>query len=102
MGPGLAAINLGRSAAVDVFDTLGRKPTIDPTKKGKRIKNLKGKITFKDLFFYYPNSPNRPLFHNLNLKSLSINYEVECTKFETEKGLRRFKNINAQSGVSWG
>jgi ABC-type multidrug transport system fused ATPase/permease subunit len=67
MGPGLAAINLGRSAAVDVFDTLGRKPTIDPTKKGKRIKNLKGKITFKDLFFYYPNSPNRPLFHNLNL-----------------------------------
>jgi len=52
---------------VDVFDTLGRKPTIDPIKKGKRIKNLKGKITFKDLFFYYPNSPNRPLFHNFNL-----------------------------------
>jgi ATP-binding cassette subfamily B (MDR/TAP) protein 1 len=69
MGPGLAAINLGRSAAVDVFDLLlGKKPTIDPSsKKGKRIENLKGKITFNDLFFYYPNSPNRPLFHNLNL-----------------------------------
>jgi ATP-binding cassette subfamily B (MDR/TAP) protein 1 len=68
MGPGLAAINLGRSAAVDVFETLGRKPTIDPSSKmGKRIKHLKGKIRFSDLFFYYPNSPNRPLFHNFNL-----------------------------------
>lgn len=46
MGPGLSVINLGRSAAVDVFDTLMRKPTIDPSSsKGKRIESgLQGKI----------------------------------------------------------
>mmetsp|Transcript_6312 Transcript_6312/g.14244 ORF Transcript_6312/g.14244 Transcript_6312/m.14244 type:complete len:1336 (+) Transcript_6312:149-4156(+) len=70
MGPGLSVINIGRSAAVDVFDTLSRKPTIDPSsEKGKRMQGsgLEGKITFKDLFFYYPNSPNRPIFYNFNL-----------------------------------
>ena len=69
MGPGLAQINLGRSAAVDVFDTLSRKPTIDPSStKGRRIEEgLEGKITFKDLFFFYPNSPNRPIFYDFNL-----------------------------------
>jgi len=69
MGPGLSVINSGRSAAVDVFDTLTRKPTIDPSsKKGKRIQaGLQGKITFKDLFFFYPNSPNRPIFYSFNL-----------------------------------
>lgn len=69
MGPGLSAINLGRSAAVEVFATLQRTPTIDPSsEKGKRIEDgLEGKITFKDLFFFYPNSPNRPIFYNFNL-----------------------------------
>ena len=68
MGPGLANINLGRSAAVDVFDTLGRTPVIDPSsKKGKRIENVEGKITFKNIFFFYPNSPNRPIFYDFNL-----------------------------------
>ena len=69
MGPGLATLNLGRSAAVEVFDTLMRKPTIDPSStEGKRINGgLEGKITFKDLFFFYPNSPNRPIFYNFNL-----------------------------------
>ena len=69
MGPGLSVINLGRSAGVDVFATLMRKPTIDPSsEKGKRIEaGLQGKITFKNLFFFYPNSPNRPIFYNFNL-----------------------------------
>ena len=68
MGPGLANINLGRAAGVEVFDTLRRVPPIDPSsKKGKKIEDLQGKITFKDLFFYYPNSPDRPIFYNFNL-----------------------------------
>ncbi|KAL7533771.1 hypothetical protein ACHAXR_008989 [Thalassiosira sp. AJA248-18] len=68
MGPGLSVMNLGRSAAVEVFDTLGRTPTIDPSsEKGKRIDGFTGKITFKDLFFFYPNSPSRPIFYNFNL-----------------------------------
>ena len=70
MGPGLSFINLGRSSAVEVFDTLSRTPVIDPSsEKGKKIEGdgLQGKITFKDLFFFYPNSPNRPIFYNFNL-----------------------------------
>lgn len=54
MGPGLATINLGRSSAVDVINTVQRTPVIDPSsQKGKRIESgLQGKITFKDLFFF--------------------------------------------------
>mmetsp|Transcript_6782 Transcript_6782/g.11064 ORF Transcript_6782/g.11064 Transcript_6782/m.11064 type:complete len:1348 (+) Transcript_6782:228-4271(+) len=68
MGPGLSVINLGRSAAVDVFNTLNRTPVIDPaSNRGKTIPDgLKGKIQFKDLYFTYGNT-GRPLFFNFNL-----------------------------------
>ncbi|KAL7435504.1 hypothetical protein ACHAXM_005193 [Skeletonema potamos] len=69
MGPGLSVINLGRSAAVDVFNTLRRKPVIDPgSNRGKMIEDgLTGKIQFKDLYFTYGNNSGRPLFFNFNL-----------------------------------
>jgi len=69
MGPGLSCINLGRSAAVDVFNTLGRTPVIDPSStKGLKIEGgVEGKLTFKKLFFFYPNSPQRPIFYDFNL-----------------------------------
>ena len=68
-GPGLSVINLGKSAAVDVFTTLTRKPVIDPASdKGKKIENnLKGKIHFKDIYFTYGDKSGRPLFYNFNL-----------------------------------
>eukprot|EP00984_Skeletonema_dohrnii_P003923 scaffold1350_cov137-Skeletonema_dohrnii-CCMP3373.AAC.3 len=68
-GPGLSVINLGRSAAVDVFNTLNRTPVIDPaSNSGKKISDgLKGKIQFKDLYFTYGNKSGRPLFFNFNL-----------------------------------
>ena len=69
MGPHLSVLSQGRSAAVDVFDTLRRQPVIDPSSDaGKRIRDgLEGKITFKDLFFAYPSSPDRPIFYDFNL-----------------------------------
>jgi len=68
-GPGLSVINLGSSAAVDVFNTLRREPVIDPgSDRGKRIEGgLKGKIQFKNLYFTYGNKSGRPLFFNFNL-----------------------------------
>lgn len=69
MGPHLSVLSQGQSAAVDVFDTLRRQPVIDPSlDAGKRIRaGLEGKITFKDLFFAYPSSPDRPIFYDFNL-----------------------------------
>jgi ABC-type multidrug transport system fused ATPase/permease subunit len=60
---------LGRSAAVDVFNTLNRTPVIDPaSNSGKKISDgLKGKIQFKDVYFTYGNKSGRPLFFNFNL-----------------------------------
>ena len=68
MGPGLSVVNLARSAAVEVFDTLLRQPPIDPSSdKGARIPSMSGKIEFKQLFFTYPLAPDRPIFYDFNL-----------------------------------
>jgi ABC-type multidrug transport system fused ATPase/permease subunit len=69
MGPGLSIINLGRSAAVDVFDTLMRNPAIDPSSEyGRKLDHVEGAIEFRKVFFTYVNNPNRPIFYNFNLK----------------------------------
>jgi len=69
MGPGLSVVNLARSAAVEVFDTLLRQPPIDPSSdKGTRIDGgVSGKIEFKKLCFTYPSAPDRPIFYDFNL-----------------------------------
>lgn len=69
MGPGLSVINLGRSAAVDVFDTLLRHPAIDPSSKdGKKLECVEGTIEFRKVFFTYISNQNKPIFHDFNLK----------------------------------
>ncbi|KAL3780127.1 hypothetical protein HJC23_001316 [Cyclotella cryptica] len=69
MGPGLSVINLGRSAAVDVFDTLLRHPAIDPSSKdGKKLDFFEGFIEFRRVFFSYVNNQNKPIFQDFNLK----------------------------------
>lgn len=68
MGPGLSVINLGRSAGVNVFDTLLRLPVINPSsKEGRKLEDFQGKIEFKRIFFTYVNNPDRPIFYNFNL-----------------------------------
>ncbi len=54
---------------MDVFNTLNRKPVIDPaSNNGRKIQDgLKGKIQFKDLYFTYGNKSGRPLFFDFNL-----------------------------------
>jgi ABC-type multidrug transport system fused ATPase/permease subunit len=70
MTPGITAINVGRQAAVEVFDTISREPTIDPssTTTGMKLKEVQGKIEFRRIFFYYPSRPNKPVFYNFNLE----------------------------------
>ena len=85
--PGLTAINLGRQAGVQVFDTIARVPPIDPsdpsgiimkteeeeedTTAKKAANNdtvLTGRLEFKDIFFAYPSRLEKPIFYNFNLK----------------------------------
>jgi len=68
MGPGLSVINVGRSAGVNIFDTLLRCPLIDPSSnKGRKLDIVKGKIEFRNIFFTYVNNPKKPIFYNFNL-----------------------------------
>lgn len=68
MGPGLSIINLGRSAGVNVFETLLRRPLIDPSSKvGRKLNSVQGKIEFRNVFFTYVNKPDKPIFYNFNL-----------------------------------
>jgi ATP-binding cassette subfamily B (MDR/TAP) protein 1 len=68
MGPGISIVNLGRSSAVDVFDTLLRKPVMDPSSdEGRKLERVEGKIEFRNVFFCYTNNPDRPIFYNFNL-----------------------------------
>jgi ABC-type multidrug transport system fused ATPase/permease subunit len=68
MTPGITSINLGRQAAVEVFDVIHRTPTIDPASEqdGNQLKSVEGRIEFQNVFFYYPSQPNKFIFHNFN------------------------------------
>lgn len=78
MAPALQAINLGRQAAVDIFDTINHIPNIDPSAgEGKTPDSLQGEIKFDKVFFSYPTRPKDILYRDFNLvaeagKSLAI------------------------------
>lgn len=58
MAPALQAINLGRQAAVDVFDTVAHVPGIDPSSgEGSIPETLEGEIMFDAVYFSYPTRP---------------------------------------------
>mmetsp|Transcript_2573 Transcript_2573/g.6073 ORF Transcript_2573/g.6073 Transcript_2573/m.6073 type:complete len:1406 (-) Transcript_2573:56-4273(-) len=69
MGPGLSIINLGRTAAVAVFDVLKRVPPINPSSdKGKKLeRGVQGKIEFRDIVFSYGDNTGKPIFYKFNL-----------------------------------
>jgi ATP-binding cassette subfamily B (MDR/TAP) protein 1 len=69
MVPGLTTINLGRQAAVPIFATIERVPPINPSSKaGRKLENVEGNLSFKDISFSYPTQPERPIFYDFNLK----------------------------------
>ncbi|KAL3903815.1 MAG: hypothetical protein SGILL_010303, partial [Bacillariaceae sp.] len=69
MVPGLTVINLGRQAGVQIFQTIERTPTIDPSsEEGMKLETVEGELVFKDIFFAYPTQPDRPIFYDFHLK----------------------------------
>eukprot|EP00567_Pseudictyota_dubia_P003208 CAMPEP_0197456878 /NCGR_PEP_ID=MMETSP1175-20131217/44537_1 /TAXON_ID=1003142 /ORGANISM="Triceratium dubium, Strain CCMP147" /LENGTH=1434 /DNA_ID=CAMNT_0042991077 /DNA_START=181 /DNA_END=4485 /DNA_ORIENTATION=- len=68
MAPALQAINLGRQAAADIFDTIKHVPGIDPSDgEGDIPDELEGTVELSDLFFTYPTRPRTLLFKGVQL-----------------------------------
>ena len=76
MNPGLNSINLGRTAAVDIYGTIHRTPAIDGTGNVKGTKLLgssnkshyDGSMEFKNVVFSYPSRPGDLVLANFSLK----------------------------------
>jgi ATP-binding cassette subfamily B (MDR/TAP) protein 1 len=71
LAPGLNAVNLGREAAADIYDTIARIPDIDAMSddKGEHIVEgeLKGRIQFQNVQFSYPSRPDNVIFYDFDL-----------------------------------
>ena len=68
---GLNAINLGRTAAVEIYSTIHRPPVIDGTDaiKGTSLgTSYDGSMELKKVVFSYPTRPGDLLFANFSLK----------------------------------
>jgi len=69
MAPSIQAINVGRSAAVDIFGAIRRKPEIDAmSDDGAKLDMFKGALEFRNVVFSYPSRPSDIIFKNFNLK----------------------------------
>ena len=67
--PYFEAITVARGAAASVFDVIDRKPPIDSSSnEGKKLPEVKGVISFKNVVFKYPSRPDIPI-----LRSISFN-----------------------------
>ena len=57
IGPNVKLVAEGKVSGKAAFDLIDRKPLIDMDDKGEKI-DLKGKIEFKNVTFYYPTRPD--------------------------------------------
>jgi ATP-binding cassette subfamily B (MDR/TAP) protein 1 len=69
MAPGLRAIDLGRAAAVDIFDAINRTPTIDGfSDEGIKLDDYDGSVELQNIVFAYPSRPANMIFNGFSLK----------------------------------
>lgn len=62
------AFAAGKAAAYKMFETIKRKPKIDPyDNSGMTLENLEGEIEFKDVHFRYPARPDVQIFSGFSL-----------------------------------
>ncbi|KAK6162935.1 hypothetical protein DH2020_002776 [Rehmannia glutinosa] len=66
--PSMAAFAAGQAAAVKMFETINRKPTIDAyDTKGKILNDIRGDIELRDVCFSYPARPKEQIFNGFSL-----------------------------------
>jgi ATP-binding cassette subfamily B (MDR/TAP) protein 1 len=64
----MSAFAQGQYAAHRLFTTIKRKPEIDTKDKtGKHLKDIKGDVELKDVYFSYPARPKQLIFDGLSL-----------------------------------
>ena len=71
MSPGINAINLGRTAAAEIYGAIERTPEIDSTDdiKGAKLGDAyDGSIDFQHVVFAYPSRPKDVIFRDFNMK----------------------------------
>ncbi|RWS15751.1 ABC transporter: subfamily ABCB/MDR-like protein [Dinothrombium tinctorium] len=98
--PYIEAINVGRAAAIKVFETIERKPKIDSYSiTGKVLNELKGKIAFRNVFFNYPSRPNVKILRGFSLtinpgETVALVGPSGCGKSTCIQMLQRFYDPN--------
>ncbi|KAL4388525.1 hypothetical protein GQ457_09G003410 [Hibiscus cannabinus] len=66
--PSVNAFAAGQAAAYKMFETIKRKPTIDPyDTSGITLEDIQGEIELKDVYFRYPARPDVQIFRGFSL-----------------------------------
>ncbi|XP_011079478.1 ABC transporter B family member 4 [Sesamum indicum] len=66
--PCMTAFAAGRAAAFKMFETIDRKPEIDPfDPRGKILSDICGDIELRDVYFSYPARPTEEIFSGFSL-----------------------------------
>lgn len=68
-------------AAGRIFKILDREPLIKNPENGIKPDNIKGKITFENVTFYYPKDPTKKILNNI-----SIEFDLNNTALVGESG----------------
>ncbi|PIN17698.1 Multidrug/pheromone exporter, ABC superfamily [Handroanthus impetiginosus] len=68
ISPCLSAFASGQVAAYKMFQTIHRKPDIDPySTEGRVLNDINGHIELKDVYFSYPSRPEEKIFNGFSL-----------------------------------
>ncbi|MBA0743727.1 hypothetical protein Gogos_006386 [Gossypium gossypioides] len=66
--PCMSAFAAGKAAAVKMFETINRKPEIDPyNMSGKVLEDINGDVELRDVYFSYPARPEEQIFSGFSL-----------------------------------
>ncbi|KAL4323592.1 hypothetical protein GQ457_11G002000 [Hibiscus cannabinus] len=66
--PCVTAFAAGQAAAFKMFETIKRKPTIDPyDTRGKVLEDIRGDVELREVYFSYPARPDEQIFNGFSL-----------------------------------
>ena len=63
----MSAFAAGQAAAFKMFETIKRKPEMDPSTNGKKLDDIHGDIELRDVYFSYPARPDEQIFNGFSL-----------------------------------